>query len=67
MESKGKDEAVSEAFLTTDPKLIFRKPRPFRERHATMLKLLAAVTGAILALLVVTRLKRFCNSPLDMM
>jgi hypothetical protein len=59
MKSKGKDEIVPEAFLTTDPKLILRKPRPFSERHSTILKILAGVAGGILALLVVTQAKRF--------
>jgi hypothetical protein len=55
METKGKEETVPEAFLTTDPKLILRKPRPFNERHTTLLKILAGVAGGLLALLLVTR------------
>jgi hypothetical protein len=58
MKSKGKDEIVPEAFLTTDPKLILRKPRPFKERHSTLLKILAGLVGGLLALLIVTRFRR---------
>jgi hypothetical protein len=57
MKSKGKEETVQEAFLTTDPKLILRKPRPFSERHSTALKILAGIAGGVLALLVVSRLR----------
>lgn len=59
MESKGKEELVPESFLTTDPKLILRKPRPFSERHSTLLRIMAAVAGGVLALLVVSRIKKF--------
>jgi hypothetical protein len=59
MNSKRKDEIVPEAFLTTDPKLILRKPRPFKERHSTLLRILAAVAGGLLALLLVARFKKF--------
>lgn len=58
MKSNGKKEIGPDAFLTTDPKLILRKPRPFSERHSTMLKILAGIAGGVLALLVVARLKR---------
>ncbi|HYX36641.1 MAG TPA: hypothetical protein VE954_26325 [Oligoflexus sp.] len=58
MKSKGKDERGPESFLTTDPKLILRPPRPFSERHRTMLKILAGIAGAALALILMTRLKR---------
>jgi hypothetical protein len=58
MKTKGKEESVPEAFLTTDPKLILRKPRPFKERHSTLLKILAGVAGGLLALLLVTRFRK---------
>jgi hypothetical protein len=58
MKTKGKEETVPEAFLTTDPKLILRKPRSFKERHSTLLKILAGVAGGLLALLLVTRFRK---------
>jgi hypothetical protein len=58
MKSKGKDEIVPDAFLTTDPKLLLRKPRSFKDRHSTLLKILAGLAGGLLALLLVTRFKR---------
>lgn len=57
MDTKGKEELVPEAFLTTDPKLILRKPRPFAERHSTLLKIVAGLAGGCLALLLIWRFK----------
>jgi hypothetical protein len=59
MKSKRNEEIAPEAFLTTDPKLILRKPRPFKDRHSTLLRILAALAGGLLALLLVARFKRF--------
>ena len=58
MDSHVKKELVQESFLTTDPKLILRKPKPFSERHSALLKLIAGIAGAILALFLIWRFKK---------
>ncbi len=59
MDPKAQEELIPESFLTTDPKIIMRKPRPSRERYRLWLNILAAIAGGCLAWILTHRLRKF--------